>query len=303
MTASRLVFCRYDFFPELLILKFMGKKFILLSAANKKPSWFKNQVYSFFDIIVASTKKEAQFFKVEYPKALVFAFDFRIPRIFDRSKNAATHLLNEAALREYINYLDSSGCKKCIFGSAWPSDLTIFKTGEWQRDIKKGSLHLLIVPHQLSKPFLEELSSKLKHLFPALPLYELSREGETFNRAAFNANPGIVILNMSGVLCELYTKFPFAYIGGGYERSIHSVLEPFLSGSSVFCGPLTHRSTEYDAIVEMAPNEIHLLNNPESFYTLFSDVTSNTENKMNRQELSELSNNLKIKIIKEIANA
>ncbi len=39
----------------------------------------------------------------------------------------------------------------------------------------------------------------------------------------------------------------FAYVGGGFETSIHSVLEPLISGADrISCGPVNHRSTEFD---------------------------------------------------------
>ena len=56
----------------------------------------------------------------------------------------------------------------------------------------------------------------------------------------------IVLFTGKGVLCELYQKFDLAYVGGGFEKSIHSVLEPFWAGCQVVCGPGTHRSTEFD---------------------------------------------------------
>jgi 3-deoxy-D-manno-octulosonic-acid transferase len=79
----------------------------------------------------------------------------------------------------------------------------------------------------------------------------------------------VVIINYSGILCELYKYFHHSYIGGGYERSIHSVFEPFFCGSMVYCGAKIHRSTEYDLIKEIAPGEIQVLFQAEQFYTIY----------------------------------
>jgi 3-deoxy-D-manno-octulosonic-acid transferase len=79
------------------------------------------------------------------------------------------------------------------------------------------------------------------------------------------------------MLCELYQYFDCAYIGGGYEKSIHSVLEPFLMGAKVLCGPKIHRSTEYDYIHEVAPDEIVVLNNPNLFYTKWEELKNNKQ--------------------------
>lgn len=271
VSAPKIIFCRYDFFPELLSLRFLGKKLILLSAASKKPSWFKEQAYAFFDIIVAANGSEEAFFKAMFPAKRIFSFDFRVPRIFDRVAKADQTLEQVSILKDYLLFLDSNpGSDKLILGSAWVSDLAIFKNNNWESDLLSGKTHVLLVPHSLSASSILGLKAELRSLLPNVPLYEIS-SAVLFEAAVLAKEPGIVLLNTGGVLCELYTHFSFAYVGGGYERSIHSVLEPYLSGSQVACGPLVHRSTEYDFVKDLSPDEIHLLKNPESFYNLFKD--------------------------------
>lgn len=268
MSAPKLIFCRYDFYPELLILKFFRKKFILLSAAGKKPSWFKSEVYKLFDVIVAANKTEAQYFKdnLNLESTKIFNFDFRVPRVFERVDKADITLGAVSELKSYLTFLESRPIEsKLILGSAWKSDFVIFKKPEWKMAVESGLIHLLVVPHSLGHDSIEEIKMGLMETFPGVPLYEISKIKNEFDQT----KAGIVILNMSGVLCELYTKFKSAYVGGGYARSIHSVLEPYLSGARVFCGPKIERSTEYDYILELSPDEIHLLNNPDSFYNLF----------------------------------
>lgn len=297
MSASKLIFCRYDFFPELLILKFFRKKFILLSAAYKNPSWFKTEVYKLFDIIVAANITEAQHFSEHLPEQKIFDFDFRIPRIFERVNQSEKTLSAVSELKPYLSFLESRpACTKLILGSAWVSDLVVFNKAEWKMALESDLVHVLIVPHDLSVSSIEEMKVSLLGIFPGIPLYEISKNKNEFDQS----NPGIVILNMSGVLCELYTKFESSYVGGGYARSIHSVLEPYLSGTRVFCGPKIHRSTEYDFIYEQSPDEIHLLNNPESFYNLFIEFASRAPDRLKRDNLRESAQNKMETIIKEI---
>ncbi|MGZ3790227.1 MAG: hypothetical protein ACXVLQ_16970 [Bacteriovorax sp.] len=285
MSAPKMIFCRYDFFPELLILKFFRKKFILLSAAGKKPSWFKTEAFKFFDIIVAANKTEAQYFRENFGRVgdgrKIFDFDFRIPRIFERVGESEKTLSAVSELRSYLSFLEArSPESKLILGSAWVSDLVIFKSDEWKNALLSGRIHLLIVPHDLKAKSLEGMKQALADIFPEIPLYEISKNKNDFDQA----KSGIVLLNLSGVLCELYTKFESAYVGGGFARSIHSVLEPYLSGARVFCGPKIHRSTEYDFIHELSPLEIHLLNSPESFYNLFTEFAAVSPDKSKRLE-------------------
>ncbi len=297
MSSSKLIFCRYDFFPELLILKFLGVKFILLSAASKKPSWFKSEVYKCFDVIVAANKTEQRYFKEHLKINKIFDFDFRIPRIFDRVTNAEKTLDRVSELKPYLTFLESKSPEsKLILGSAWVSDLVIFQNPKWKEVIRSGQIHLLVVPHDLSVSSIVEMKNELKEIFDDIPLYEISK-----TKMEFDSNrSGIVVLNMSGVLCELYTKFKSAYVGGGFARSIHSVLEPYLSGNRVFCGPKIHRSTEFDNISELTPGEIHLLNNPESFYNLFIENASSMPDQSVRNDLKTSALSKMETIIKEI---
>lgn len=285
MTAPKLIFCRYDFFPELLVLKFFGKKFILVSgAAGKKPSWFKSQVYKLFDVIVAANPEEAKVF-IEREKIAdkkVHSFDFRIPRIFERVEKAATVLGAQVPLQSYFSFLRARPKNSSfVLGSAWESDLIIFNSPEWRQALKSGELHLLIVPHDLSEKSLLSMTQHLETLFPGIPVCEISASRNEWEQNQL----GIVILNWRGILCELYTLVDLVYVGGGFARSIHSVLEPFLSGAKVFCGPRIHRSTEYDFIRQVAASEIQLLNSGDSSYTLFKEKAATPPDSLLREEL------------------
>lgn len=302
ITAPKILFCRYDFYPELLSLKWFGKKFILLSAASKKPTWFKNEAFKFFDIIVAANLSEEAYFKKAYGhiEKQVFTFDFRMPRIFSRINQAETTLKNVPHIQNYLDLLKQKPlCERIIIGSAWPSDLAIFNDPKWIEDLSSGKTHLLIVPHDLKAESINNLYQDLKRKLPGISVRELSSNTPV---TAFDttSSPEIVLLNTSGILCEIYTYFSFAYVGGGYERSIHSVLEPFLAGAEVLCGPKVMRSTEFDFIKDLVPDEIHLLKNPESFYNEFQRHKLKLLSLETRQRLKDNSLDQMDSIIKEI---
>ncbi|MBP9680403.1 MAG: hypothetical protein KBD76_03270 [Bacteriovorax sp.] len=300
MSARKFIFCRYDFFPELLILKFFGKKFILLSAAAKNPSWFKKEVYRLFDVFVAANAREERSFRALYGQDVqkkIFHFDFRIPRISERIQKAPETLNAHVDLSAYLAFLQTlPASNKLIMGSAWISDFGILKNDKLLEAIKTGSLHLLIVPHDLRPQSFNEMKVFLKNLLGEIPLFEMSLNSSQFNPSI----PGVVLLNKSGVLCELYTRFASAYVGGGFARSIHSVLEPYLCGARVYCGPKIERSTEYDFIAETSPKEIHLLNDPETFYNLFISNAQHSPDLKARESLLNEAESKMESIIQEI---
>jgi 3-deoxy-D-manno-octulosonic-acid transferase len=78
----------------------------------------------------------------------------------------------------------------------------------------------------------------------------------------YKNHPAPIVILIKGILCELYAEFPMAFVGGGFGKSVHSLLEPYLSNSMVFCGPKVHRSTEADVIDQNDKNRLLILNKP-----------------------------------------
>ncbi|MBC7712890.1 MAG: hypothetical protein H7177_06100 [Rhizobacter sp.] len=263
VSAPVIVFCRYDFFPELLLFKLFRKRFILVSGAFKKTSWYKISSFKLFDVVIAATDTEKKNFEnLLGDKATVYSCDFRIPRITERFIKSEETLATKTSLQNYLQKLKSIPAKeKIILGSAWKSDLAILNSAKLIDDVKAGRMHLLLAPHKLDEQSIASLKDECERLFGS-SLVEVVSDSTPYQKSP------VVILKMSGILCELYSFFSMTYVGGGYERSIHSVLEPFFSNNLVITGPLISRSTEYDLAHEIAPDEIHVLNNPESFYTI-----------------------------------
>ncbi len=276
VSAPVIVFCRYDFFPELLLMKMFGKKFVLLSAATKKWSWYKEAAMGLFDFIVAATPHEEKLLKEHFPHTQMLACDLRIPRIAERKKGATLDFFRKHGLENYVSELRKKDRnQKIVFGSFWPSDLPLLRDTDLVDAVKKHELHLCLVPHKLDRQHLIDVKAALVNHFGAEYVSLFSEKDYA----------PVVILDKSGILCELYAEFDVSYVGGGYERSIHSVLEPFISGSKVLTGPKINRSTELDLVAEVAPNEIQVLKNPESFYTSLREMQKVVADEKIRSEL------------------
>lgn len=296
MTAPTVVFCRYDFFPELLSLKFKKKKFILISGATKKLGFYKKECFKLFDVVVAATDLEKNKFKkiLKNKKAEIYSCDLRIPRIAKRHVNFVQTIKDLEYLDEYIEKISALELnEKIILGSAWPSDLKIFKNKEIIEKIKNKNLHITIAPHKLSEEYVAKLKTKCVEYFGAENVGVINKDHPS-------SEAPVVILQVGGILCELYGYFGLSYVGGGYERSIHSCLEPFFSGCSVICGPKTHRSTEYDYIKSNLPLEIAVLKKPELFYNRVKEMNLNARNLEKRRELVIASEEEMGRIFKEI---
>ena len=289
------IFCRYDFFPELLMLRLFGKKFVLISGAFKKVTWFKLQSFKLFDVVVAATNKEKENFShLLGDNSKVYSCDFRVPRITERKKFAHEVLAKKTSLNSYLDKLKSlPAMNKIILGSAWASDLDILKNVELIKKVKNKQMHILLVPHKLDDEFVLALKDQCVEIFGSEAV-EIVNEDSTYKQYP------VVILQMGGILCELYSLFKVSYVGGGYERSIHSVLEPFFLDNIVLTGPAIKRSTEFDLINEIAPLEIHVLKTPESFYTIIEAINLDELDVLARHEFTKHADLEMKQIISEI---
>jgi 3-deoxy-D-manno-octulosonic-acid transferase len=282
ITAKVIVFCRYDFFPELLILKLFKKKMVLLSGSAKKTNWFKRECFELFDFIVAANHIEEAHFKNLNLRsnAKVTWCDFRIEQIKKRiDEKESTFIKAESYWQDLIRKMDQIPKKqKMIFGSIWPSDLHLLESADLKERILDKSITIVLFPHKLSDDFTQPIYEKCKNLFGNDAVFFASNDQHPEYKGE-----AVMLLSKSGILCELYSQFLFSYVGGGFEHSIHSVLEPFLAQSFVTCGPKNHRSAEMDFILNLGHNYLRVINNKQEFEEtykqnlIFQDHNSHSE--------------------------
>lgn len=269
VTAKKLIMVRYDLFPELLLwslkedheLKIVWMTFKKERSKNHGPSfWKKLFLNASSGIVYAGVPDEVQ------GSALGFAgksFDFRIEQIKRRIEKREDKFRSQFVFYpDFKKHVESFPKNKClILGNAWPSDLFLLK------DLPQDVL-LVIVPHQLSDEILALFREGLDHL--GREVFEC-HEGTQVMRPS-----STILINKKGILCELYADFSYSYVGGGFEGSIHSVLEPLVAGSAqIACGPFHHRSTEYDVVVDLG--KMTEVNTPEQFLTWLKNPPSDAD--------------------------
>ena len=289
-TAKRIILVRYDFFPELIFYGMKKDVSMSLIAGTLKNYESKHPlikrylsfVYLRFKKIIMATNNDILLFEKIFGKHKVElrSYDFRPIQILGRQQRYVSSLnIHSEALSEYIGFLSNFDIKKkVIFGSFW-DDENIF-TKDVDNLIDQG-FHFAIVPHKLSESDLLSLFNYLKN-YTQKPVYEINADMEPseFKSVISYAKkePGIFILNIKGVLCELYKNFTHAYVAGGYRLSVHSLLEPAFANCHVYFGPKIHRSTEFDLLCEWVSSNIHLVENPEEVLnTIERNSRSNIE--------------------------
>jgi 3-deoxy-D-manno-octulosonic-acid transferase len=255
-----LVLCRYDFYPHLILLGLSKKQFILLSASLKGKTNPPTFPYEFFDLIVcASDKEKSNFEKLLGDRVPLMTLDLRILRILSRLEKAPDTL---SRISSYLEKIQGYPLKsRIILGSAYPQEMSIFENKNLIQDILKGKIHLCIAPHKLNQEFVDDILRSIPHNIPVT----LVKENDPMSTI------GIAVVLVPGILCELYSCFGHVFVGGGHIKSVHSLLEPYLAGAKIYCGPKIHRSTEFDFIVGQDPENISVVTVIKDFYDYVQD--------------------------------
>ncbi len=246
--AKVIFFCRYDFYPELLTLGLFSKKLVLISGTlkNKKSTGakaiFYRYFFSLFEKIYVTSDADFKKFKLLVDEKKLVLFDFRVSRILNRKEYARVKFQN-IGIENFLLSMQADNGRKMIIGSGWESDLHLFANEETRKFLKKEQIALYFFPHKIKD---ENLINRVRTIFQSD--FALISGLEELKHAKFESGFKIYYFDVAGILVEAYQYFSVAYIGGGFERSIHSVLEPYISGANIITGPKIYRSTEWDLI-------------------------------------------------------
>lgn len=159
----------------------------------------------------------------------------RVTRVGDTRVDRVLHLPQED--RRLILIEEFSGAHPVwIWGSTWPDDEALFF--QLAPELLLAGWKVILAPHDISEQHLrtiEELSS--------VPLTRLSRFSHGQNASA-------LLVDNIGLLAYLYRYARLVYIGGGFGRNIHNVLEPMAFAAPVIFGPKYHQFREAVYLVE-----------------------------------------------------
>ncbi|MCY4643540.1 MAG: hypothetical protein OXB88_02890 [Bacteriovoracales bacterium] len=274
LTAPILVLCRYDFFPELLLYGLTkARLFVLLSGAlspraRGMGALFYRPLFRLFDLIVPVSPQEGERFKALLGSPVSRALDLRALRIRSRLQKAHT-TFRAKGMERYLDFIESwPGENRLLLGQFYAHEFDIIKDPALWQALSEGKILLCLCLHSSSQKERDETVRKalaFSDSFPSLPPLQIIGEKE-LQGGEFSP---FHLLDLRGVLCELYSLFPVSYIGGGFGKSIHSVLEPFLADSHVICGPKVHRSSEYEFIHTQYPKALTTLSRKEDFLGAF----------------------------------
>lgn len=102
-------------------------------------------------------------------------------------------------------------------------------------------LRLLIVPHEIGRDALSAIGGEING---TLKYYSHCDESTDFSGVQ------VLVIDFVGALSRLYRYGQWAYVGGGFTRYQHNVLEAAVYGMPVAFGPRTERAPQADVLAE-----------------------------------------------------
>lgn len=255
------LFIKYEFwYHHLAELKSRGIPTYLLSANFRENqvffkwygSWYRNILKTYKTIFVQNESSRKLLAGIGYENVLV-AGDTRFDRVKSIMQQSKEIPLAQQFSKDHF---------VIVAGSTWDKDEYILFASlkKTKEDIK-----LIMAPHEISQQHLAKLKNEWKEL---MILYSEAQPVDL-------PKAKILVIDNVGMLSSLYKYGMIAYIGGGFGKGIHNILEAATYGMPVIFGPKYNKFHEAIQLTEIQAafpvhNEWELgsilnrfLNNPE----------------------------------------
>ena len=266
--APRLAMVRYDFFPSLLALARTRRSLLLSAVLRGSPGPRRPLPHRFFDLLLPASEEDAARLRAAGlgPRLLPW-FDLRAVRLQSRLRRARRTLEEDGRVRPLLALLERVPFRRrLILGNYWDAERDVLRDPDLAADAASLGTLVVVAPHRTDGASVERVLAGLSAaLGDGTPVHVLDG-GAPPLAEAWERSPGVVVFPGRGVLAELYTLFDTAYVGGGHGKGVHSLLEPFMAGARVLCGPGTSRSTELGFVRSLDPDAVDVVERPLDVY-------------------------------------
>lgn len=281
-------FIKYEFWPNYLYALANQKipTYLVSGIFRSKQIFFKpyggfyrNALKTFFHFFVQNQESKNLLNSIEYTNVTITGdtrFD-RVLQILDRDNSLSfmSDFKNQQTL--------------VVIGSSWPIDEDYLAN---YINNYTGNAKFLFAPHNIKPDQIEMLRNKIKK---STVLFS-----EMNNKNLSNYN--VMIVDNIGILTKIYSYADIAYIGGGFEKGIHNILEPATFGIPVIIGPKYKKFNEAIALTQIkgclvahSDQELHSLLNKliqnEAFRKKTGKISGNFV-KFNKEATLKIMNNI-----------
>jgi 3-deoxy-D-manno-octulosonic-acid transferase len=165
-----------------------------------------------------------------------------------------------------------NGKQIIVAGSTWHEDATLIIDAVSKLKSTE-SLKWIIVPHEIGPRHIGELEYQLIEKAGLAPddIAIYSHEEKNLTAAK------VLIVDTVGLLSSIYHYGEMAYIGGGFGKGIHNILEAAVYGMPVFFGPNYHRFNEAKELIK--EGGAFSVQSSEEFFNYLQQFLNNKEEK------------------------
>ncbi len=143
---------------------------------------------------------------------VTIAGDTRMDRVKDITENSKANAI--------VSLFVEDAELTMVVGSSWPQDITVLAPIiNSETDIK-----FIIAPHEVNEHHLSQIDQLIKR--------PLVRYTQVKDPASFE----VLVIDTVGLLSHLYQYGDYAYIGGGFGKGLHNILEAATFGLPLFFG-------------------------------------------------------------------
>lgn len=212
--------------------------------------WFCKHLTAFTHFFVQDTISENLLQRVGYTNTTV-AGDTRFDRVAEIAENAkALDLVKLFCNNQHV----------LIAGSTWAQDINILS----QFDYKAAAFKLIIAPHEIHESHIQWTIQQFSNL--TIIKYSEANEQNV-------ATADVLIIDNIGMLSSLYQYGYIAFIGGGFGKGIHNILEAATFGLPVVFGPNYHKFNEATELIKAGG--AYSISSAEEFQKIVGSLSTN----------------------------
>lgn len=215
------VFIKYEFWPN-FFAELKNKNIPIVSASSifrADQAFFK-----FYGGRLRNTLQNVNYFFVQNEQSMQLLKSIGLNNVsvsgdtrFDRVNQITQNPIENSIVKIF------KANKPCwVVGSCWPEDIVLLAPyiNSHQCQIK-----FIIAPHEISEGFMENIKQSL------------SANSVRYSQTQADwAAADVLIVDNVGLLSQLYRYAEFAFVGGGFGKGLHNILEASAYGIPVFFG-------------------------------------------------------------------
>lgn len=259
------IFVKYEYWFFYIQKMYMYKKPIIFISTLFREKQFKS-IYTYFfkyilkkiTYIFVQNEASKQLLQKHNLTHTAIAPDTRFDRVYDNSLNPKPLPIIQAFKKN---------AKLLVAGSTWLPDEDIITAYIIQN--KTTNLRYVIAPHEIKETQIVQLQKKLNEAGVKVLRYSKVESGEQI----IDNEYFVLIIDNIGILSLAYKYANIAYIGGGFGRGIHNVLEAAVFGIPIIFGKKYAKFNEANELV--AQKGAFSINNLNDFEQIMDTLLHN----------------------------